>query len=64
LDEDGSLVDCACIASLTALAHFRRPDVSVFSDSIVIHSGSDKIPIPLNIYHMPVCVSFGMFADG
>ncbi|VDN34789.1 unnamed protein product [Gongylonema pulchrum] len=56
LDEDGSLVDCACIASLTALAHFRRPDVS--------HSGSDKIPIPLNIYHMPVCVSFGMFADG
>lgn len=38
LASDGSLVDCACIASLTALAHFRRPDVSVLPDSIIIAS--------------------------
>ncbi|VDM96385.1 unnamed protein product [Thelazia callipaeda] len=64
LSADGSLVDCACIASLAALAHFRRPDVSVLPDSILIHSSTDKPPIPLNMYHMPVCVTFGITADG
>lgn len=29
LSHDGNLLDCACIAAITALAHFRRPDVSV-----------------------------------
>ncbi|MCP9257168.1 Exosome complex component RRP45 [Dirofilaria immitis] len=64
LASDGSLVDCACIASLTALAHFRRPDVSVLPDSIIIHGYDEKIPISLNIYHMPICVTFGITADG
>ncbi|CAG9537563.1 unnamed protein product [Cercopithifilaria johnstoni] len=64
LASDGSLVDCACIASLTALAHFRRPDVSVLPDSIIIHDNDEKIPIPLNIYHMPICVTFGITSDG
>ncbi|EJW86796.1 hypothetical protein WUBG_02293 [Wuchereria bancrofti] len=64
LASDGSLVDCACIASSTALAHFRRPDVSVLPDSIIIHSNDEKIPISLNIYHMPICVTFGITSDG
>lgn len=64
LASDGSLVDCACIASSTALAHFRRPDVSVLPDSIIIHSNDEKIPIPLNIYHIPICVTFGITSDG
>uniref|UniRef100_A0A915Q1W1 Exosome complex component RRP45 n=1 Tax=Setaria digitata TaxID=48799 RepID=A0A915Q1W1_9BILA len=64
LASDGSLVDCACIASLTALAHFRRPDVSVLPDSIIIHGSDEKIPISLNIYHMPICVTFGITASG
>ncbi|OZC06948.1 hypothetical protein X798_06045 [Onchocerca flexuosa] len=82
LASDGSLVDCACIASLTALAHFRRPDVSVLPDSIIIasffiilyelalfhktsrHGNDEKIPISLNIYHMPICVTFGITSDG
>ncbi|KAL4003861.1 prefoldin alpha subunit [Acanthocheilonema viteae] len=64
LASDGSLVDCACIASLTALAHFRRPDVSVLPDSIIIHGNDEKIPISLNIYHMPICVTFGIISDG
>lgn len=38
LDVDGSLADCASIAALCALAHFRRPDVTVLTDSIVIVS--------------------------
>ncbi|EFO21387.1 hypothetical protein LOAG_07104 [Loa loa] len=66
LASDGSLVDCACIASLTALAHFRRPDVSVLPDSIIIasHGNDEKMPISLNIYHMPVCITFGITSDG
>lgn len=42
LDHDGNLVDCACIAAITALLHFRRPDVTV--------SGEDVTIVSLNLF--------------
>jgi len=40
LDHDGNIVDCACIAAITALMHFRRPDVTVSgSDAIIVTNG-------------------------
>lgn len=63
LDTDGGLIDCCSIAAVTALSHFRRPDVSVLPDSVIVHSVDEKVPIPLNIYHMPICVSFGIMPD-
>lgn len=38
LDHDGNLVDCACIAAITALLHFRRPDVTVSGEEVTIVS--------------------------
>ncbi|VDK27039.1 unnamed protein product [Anisakis simplex] len=38
LQADGGLMDCASVSVITALAHFRRPDVSVLADAIVIVS--------------------------
>jgi hypothetical protein len=38
LDHDGNLVDAACIAAITALLHFRRPDVTVVGEDVTIVS--------------------------
>ena len=36
LDHDGSLVDCACIAAISALLHFKRPDVTVIGEDVTV----------------------------
>ncbi|KAJ1351283.1 hypothetical protein KIN20_007266 [Parelaphostrongylus tenuis] len=64
LDDDGSLLDCASIAAVTALYHFRRPNVTVRPNHTIVHSEYEQAFVPLNIYHMPICVSFGFTACG
>lgn len=38
LDHDGNIVDCAGIAAIAALLHFRRPDVTVIGEEVTIVS--------------------------
>ncbi|CAG8617946.1 2022_t:CDS:2 [Paraglomus occultum] len=64
LDHDGNVVDAACIAALTALSHFRRPDVTVAGTDVTIHSLKSRNPVPLSIHHMPICVTFAFFDNG
>ncbi|XP_068718992.1 exosome complex component RRP45-like isoform X1 [Montipora capricornis] len=64
LDNGGNIADCASIAAITALSHFRRPDVSVVGEEVTIHSQEDRDPVPLSILHMPVCITFGFFNEG
>jgi len=64
LDNGGNIADCASIAAITALAHFRRPDVSVIGEEVTIHTAEDRDPVPLSILHMPVCITFGFFDEG
>ncbi|KAJ3223668.1 Exosome complex component RRP45 [Clydaea vesicula] len=64
LDNDGNITDCACIAAITSLLHFKRPEVTVQGDELTIHSTEDKHPIPLSIHHIPICTTFGFFDDG
>ncbi|CAI4229096.1 unnamed protein product [Auanema sp. JU1783] len=64
LDDDGSLLDCASVASVAALHHFRRPQVTVEPHHTIVHSQWEKPLIPLNIYHMPICVTFGFLENG
>lgn len=42
LDHDGNLIDCASIAAVTALLHFRRPDVTVSGEEVTIVSRKKK----------------------
>ncbi|ORZ41665.1 ribosomal protein S5 domain 2-type protein [Catenaria anguillulae PL171] len=44
LDNDGNMVDCACLAALAALLHFRRPDVTVTNggSDVTVHSMLEK----------------------
>lgn len=64
LNHEGNLQDCASIAALSALAHFRRPDVTWEGEEFIIHSSKEKDPIPIVIHHYPVCVSYAIFNNG
>ena len=36
LNHEGSVADCASVAGLAALAHFRRPDVTLQGDIVQV----------------------------
>lgn len=38
LNDEGNMLDCASIAAITALRHFRRPDVTVIGEDVTIVS--------------------------
>jgi exosome complex component RRP45 len=64
LDDEGNLIDCACIAAISALLHFRRPEVAIIDDEVIVYPPEQKNPVPLSIHHIPICVTFGFFAEG
>ncbi|CAH1777156.1 unnamed protein product [Owenia fusiformis] len=64
LNHEGNILDCANIAAIAALAHFRRPDVTVCGEEITVHPADERDPVPLSILHMPLCVTFAFFHNG
>ncbi|EPS38288.1 hypothetical protein H072_8042 [Dactylellina haptotyla CBS 200.50] len=63
LSHDGNLIDVACIAVITALAHFRLPVVTVSGEDITIHPVEERVPVPLSLLHWPICVTFSFFGE-
>ncbi|KAJ1960224.1 3'-5'-exoribonuclease [Dipsacomyces acuminosporus] len=61
LDHGGNLIDAASIAAISALRHFRRPDVTVDGEEAIIHDVRERNPVPLSVHHTPICVTFGFF---
>ncbi|XP_069050125.1 exosome complex component RRP45 isoform X2 [Lepisosteus oculatus] len=64
LNHDGNIMDASSIAAITALCHFRRPDVCVQGEEVTVFTPEERDPVPLSIYHMPICVSFSFFEQG
>jgi len=64
LNHEGSLVDAASAAALTALSHFRCPDITITGEQTIIHDPSEREPLPLCLHHYPVCVSYAVFNKG
>ncbi|KAJ7106477.1 ribosomal protein S5 domain 2-type protein [Mycena crocata] len=63
LSDAGNMLDCACLAGIVALKHFRRPDVEVIGDEVTIHPPSERAPVPLSMHHTPFCLTFAFFPD-
>ncbi|GAB5364880.1 hypothetical protein AAMO2058_001008100 [Amorphochlora amoebiformis] len=63
LDDDGNLGDCANIAAVCSLLHFRRPDVTVVGDRVTLHSVDQRQPVQLAMHHIPIIISFGIIAE-
>ncbi|KAH0839360.1 ribosomal protein S5 domain 2-type protein [Lanmaoa asiatica] len=43
--------------------HFRRPEVEVIGDNVIVHAPEERAPVPLAIHHTPFCVTFAFFPD-
>ncbi|CAB1111060.1 unnamed protein product [Ectocarpus sp. CCAP 1310/34] len=61
LDHGGNLIDACTLATMAALRHFRRPEVTVDGSKVVVHHTDDKEPHPLALHHVPICVTFAIF---
>lgn len=64
VDYDGNLIDAACIGIMAGLQHFRRPDAVVRDGQVVVYSLDDRVPVPLNITHKPLSITFQAFDEG
>nr|XP_022322311.1 exosome complex component RRP45-like isoform X5 [Crassostrea virginica] len=64
MNHDGNIIDCCSVAAIAALAHFRRPDVTVDGSEVIVHPSDEKDPIPLSVHHMPICVTFSFYEQG
>ncbi|KAJ5485645.1 Exosome complex component rrp45 [Penicillium diatomitis] len=60
---DGNLTDAACIAVMTGLQHFRRPDAVVRDGQVVVYGVEERVPVALNITHKPLSVTFFAFNE-
>ena len=56
----GSIMDACSLAACAALLHFRRPDVTVVGEEVIIHGLDDRMPVPLSMHYAPACVSFAL----
>lgn len=63
LAHDGSLLPCASIAALAALAHFRLPATSVRGEEVTVYGLAEREPAPLSLLHWPICLSVWTFTD-
>ncbi|XP_063679441.1 exosome complex component RRP45-like [Bolinopsis microptera] len=63
LDFAGNVIDASCIAAMTALSHFRRPDFIVNGDEITVFSDKDRDPIPLSVLHVPITCTIGFSGE-
>ncbi|KAI0067411.1 ribosomal protein S5 domain 2-like protein [Artomyces pyxidatus] len=61
LSDAGNLLDCACLAGIIALRHFRRPEVEVLGDEVTIHPPTSRAPVALALHHAPFCLTFAFF---
>ncbi|KAL2834102.1 ribosomal protein S5 domain 2-type protein [Aspergillus pseudoustus] len=61
---DGNLIDASCIGVMAGLQHFRRPDAVVKEGQVIVYGIDEKVPVPLNITHKPLSVTFHTFDEG
>ncbi|GBM37495.1 Exosome complex component RRP45 [Araneus ventricosus] len=64
MNDDGNVLECSSIAAISALAHFKRPDVTVVGIEVTVHSLDDHEPLSLNLHHMPIAINMALFGQG
>ncbi|WFD32056.1 3'-5'-exoribonuclease [Malassezia sp. CBS 17886] len=61
VSDGGAAFDAAVLASIVALRHYRRPDVTIVDGEVIVHSPDERVPVPLACPHMPLCVTYAVF---
>jgi exosome complex component RRP45 len=62
VDAAGNASDAVHLAAMAALLHARRNDVSISGTDVHVHPFSEREPLPLPIHHVPLIVSYALFA--
>ncbi|CUM67760.1 uncharacterized protein PRCAT00005465001 [Priceomyces carsonii] len=61
LNYDGNIIDSGCFAVMVGLLHFKKPDISINGEDIIVHDIDERQPVPLSILHIPICISYSFF---
>ncbi|XP_033170435.1 exosome complex component RRP45 [Drosophila mauritiana] len=61
INHDGNLYDASSIATLAALMHFRRPDVTYKDGELRIFKQNEREFMPLLFHHYPVSVTYCVY---
>lgn len=61
LNHEGNLIEVASISSLAALAHFKRPEVSVEDGNVIVHAFEMREPVRFTMLHFPFLLKFAFF---
>lgn len=64
LNYDGGFIDASCIGVMTALQHFKKPDVTIKGTDVIVHDFNERQLVPLSILHVPICVTYSFFNQG
>jgi len=66
LNHGGNLIDSTVLATMAALQHFRRPEVTIHPDTNTVqcHSADEKEPHPLSLHHVPLTLTFALLDQG
>ncbi|CAN8004336.1 unnamed protein product [Ixodes hexagonus] len=64
LNHRGNIAECAGVATVAALLHFRRPDVTVVGTDVTVHDPREREPVPLHLHHYPYLMSFAFYDEG
>jgi len=61
LNYDGNFIDSGCFGVMLALHHFKKPDISINDQQVIVHDLDERQPVPLSILHIPICISYSFF---
>lgn len=61
LNYDGNFIDSGCFGVMVALQHFKKPDITINDQQVIIHNINERQPVPLSILHIPICISYLFF---
>lgn len=63
MSHEGNLIETSSIAALAALAHYRRPEVSVEDGKVISHSFDLREPVKFTMLHFPFLMKFAFFKE-
>lgn len=61
LEFDGGFLELASIGCMTALLHYRRPDLTIRNEEVTIHSFEEREGVKLGVLHIPIALQFNVF---
>lgn len=63
MNHEGNLIEAASISTLAALAHYRRPDVSVEDGQVKVKNSEADNLISFSMLHFPFLMKFAFFKE-